>query len=113
MKCPKWNSAHHIKRGKINGKQRYSCKVCSYNDTVLRKKTSKPDSLKRKALQFYLEGLGFRSIGRFLGVSHVSVYQWIKPFGAKLESIKSNKKIGVVEIDEMHTYIAHKKTIVG
>ena len=51
-------------------------------------KTSKPDSLKRKALQFYLEGLGFRSIGRFLGISHVSVCQWIKQFGAKLRPIK-------------------------
>jgi DNA-binding NarL/FixJ family response regulator len=30
-------------------------------------------SVKRQALQLYLEGLGFRSIGRFLGVSHVSV----------------------------------------
>ena len=73
MKCPKWNSAHHIKRGKINGKQRYRCKVCSSNDTVLRKKTSKPDSLKRKALQFYLEGLGFRSIGRFFEMMYIDL----------------------------------------
>jgi transposase-like protein len=29
-------------------------------------------------LQLYLEGLGFRSIGRFLGVSHVSVQKMDK-----------------------------------
>ena len=56
MKYSKSNFAHHIKRGKINGKQRYRCKVCSYSYTVLRKKTSKPDFLKRKALQLSLEG---------------------------------------------------------
>ncbi len=30
-----------------------------------------------------------------------------------LEDIKSEKKIEVVEMDEMHTYIGHKKTTAG
>ena len=50
-------------------------------------------SVKRQALQLYLEGLGFRSIGRFLGVSHVSVQKWIKKFGQELEDVKSENKI--------------------
>ena len=41
----------------------------------------KPDKLKRDALILYVEGLGFRSIGRFLNVSHVTVFNWIKNFG--------------------------------
>ena len=72
MNCPKCDSANKIKRGKIRGKQRYSCKSCNYNYTVIRKKTVKSDALKRQALQLYLEGLDFRSIGRMLQVSHVS-----------------------------------------
>ncbi len=48
-----------------------------------------------------------------LKVSHVSVYNWIKSFGEKIEEIRSNQKIEVVEIDEMHTYIGSKKTTVG
>jgi len=64
-------------------------------------------------LQLYLEGLGFRSIGRFLGVSHVSVQNWIKKFGPELEDLQSENEISIVEMDEMHTYIGNKKNIAG
>ena len=64
-------------------------------------------------MELYLEGLGFRSIGRLLKVSHVAVYNWIKAFGEQLESLRSDHAIGVVEMDEMHTYIGSKKTIAG
>ena len=77
------------------------------------KSTASSTSVKRQALQLYLEGLGFRSIGRFLGVSHVSVQKWIKKFGQELEDLKSENEIDVVELDEMHTYIGNKKNIAG
>ncbi|AKB26729.1 Mobile element protein [Methanosarcina siciliae C2J] len=64
-------------------------------------------------MQLYLEGLGFRSIGRFLGVSHVSVQKWIKKFGQEIEELKSENEISIVELDEMHTYIGNKKNIAG
>ena len=63
--------------------------------------------------QLYLEGLGFRSTGRFLKVSHVSVQKWIKKFGQELEDLKSENEISIVEMDEMHTYIGNKKNIAG
>ncbi|MDR6548162.1 transposase-like protein [Chryseobacterium rhizosphaerae] len=69
------------------------------NYTVEQKSTAKDNRIKRQALQLYLEGLGFRSIGCFLGVSHVSVYNWIKSFGGKLDKLKSEAAIEVVEID--------------
>ena len=113
MDCAKCKSSNRVKRGIVKGRQRYTCKDCGYNYTVERKSNSKPDLMKRQALELYLEGLGFRSIGRFLEVSHVSVYNWIKSFGGEIEKIRSDQKIKVVEIDEMHTYIGSKKTIVG
>ena len=64
-------------------------------------------------MQLYLEGLGFRSIGRFLGVSNVSVQKWIKKFGQEIENLKSENEISIVELDEMHTYIGNKKNIAG
>ncbi|AKB31546.1 Mobile element protein [Methanosarcina siciliae HI350] len=64
-------------------------------------------------MQLYLEGLGFRSIGRFLGVSHVSVQKWIKKFGQEIEELKSENEISIVELDDMHTYIGNKKNIAG
>ncbi len=61
------------KNGKINGLQRYKCHDCGYTYTVKLKSIAFPPSVKRQALQLYLERLGFRSIGRYLGVIHVSV----------------------------------------
>ena len=118
MKCVKCASENVCKNGFISEKQRYKCKKCGYNFTKGR--PSKPLHLKRLALQLYLEGLGFRSIGRVLKVSHVSVLNWIKSFGATegrrsqtAEELRSETEISIVKIDEMHTFIGSKKTAVS
>ena len=36
-----------------------------------------------------------------------------KKFGQDLEDLKSENKISIVELDEMHTYIGNKKNIAG
>ena len=113
MNCPRCKSIKNVKDGIVKGKQRHKCKDCNYRFTVEQKSTAKSEKTKKQALQLYLEGLGFRSIGRFLSVSHVSVFQWIKKYGKQVDDIRSEEKIKVVEIDEMHTYIGHKKTTIG
>jgi transposase-like protein len=113
MNCPRCNSSTHKKNGIVGGRQRYKCSDCGYNYTVEIKSTAFSASVKRQALQLYLEELGFRSIGRFLGVSHVSIQRWIKKFGQELEALKSENEISIVEMDEMHTYIGNKKNIAG
>ena len=65
------------------------------------------------ALQLYLEGLGFRSIGRVLEVSNVTVLNWIRTFGEQIVDLKSPEPILYTEMDEMHTYVGQKKTIDG
>ena len=109
--CPKCKSQNFRKDGIVKQRQRYFCKDCKYRFTV--EQVGKPNKLKRDALILYLEGLGFRSIGRFLNVSHVTVFNWIKAFGEKLEEFRNPEDIEVIELDEMHTYIGSKKTIVG
>ena len=112
MNCPKCNSENHVKDGIVKGKQRYLCKECKYRYTV--KHIGKPIELKKAALYLYLEGLGFRSIERFLKVSNVSVMNWIKGFGKEIESIRRTEgTIEIVEMDELHTYIGLKKTTFG
>ena len=66
----------------------------------------------------YLEGLGFRSIGRILGVSNVAVLKWIKGVGEKvqklsLDSSKELKNVEIMELDELWHFISKKKTSVG
>jgi len=114
MNCSKCNCCNSVKFGKIRGRQRYKCKECGCNYTVSLKSTAKPQSVKKQALHLYLEGLGFRSIGRILGVSNVSVLNWIRDFGEKIQELHSTSQdIKIVEVDEMHTYVGSKKTFVG
>ncbi len=114
MDCPKCKSEKKIKNGIIKSIQRFKCKICGYNYTVERRSYDYPVSTKKKALQLYLEGLGFRSIGRILGVSNVSVLNWIRSFGNEVSGLQSKpEEIEFVEVDEMHSYIGDKKTTVG
>lgn len=108
MRCSKCNSENYCKNGKARNKQRYLCLECGYNYTVEKKSTTKDLTMKRNALELYLEGLGFRSIGRILNVSHVAVYYWIKQFGEKITKLRNPENIKIVEMDEMHTYISKK-----
>ena len=109
--CPKCKSENFRKDGIVKSRQRYLCKDCKHRFTV--EQIGKPYNLKKDALILYLEGLGFRSIGRVLHVSHVAVFNWIKSFGEKLDEIRNPSEIQVMELDEMHTYIGQKKTTVG
>jgi len=113
MDCPKCNSTEYIKAGRVKGRQRFKCKNCGYMYTVKIKSTAKSSEIKRMALEMYLEGLGFNSIARILKVSHVAVMKWIRNFGKQTESLKSNKEIRIMELDELHTFIFRKKTIAG
>ena len=114
MKCPKCTSESNVKSGTANGRQRFKCKECGCNYTVELKSTAKPKSMKKQALHLYIEGLGFRSIGRFLGVSNVSVLNWIRGFGKEVRQLnEESQEIEMVEVDEMHSYIGSKKTSVG
>ena len=113
MDCPRCASSTFVKSGFVGGKQRFKCKECRYLYTVSEKSTAKPMALKRFALHLYLEGMGFRSIGRVLGVSNVSVLKWIRAFGKQAEGIKTEQIIDVIELDELHTYIGQKNITAG
>ena len=65
-------SAKCVKDGIVKGKQRHRYKSCNFRHTVQHRGRS--PEVKRQALVLYLQGLGFRSVGRFLQCSHVAVY---------------------------------------
>jgi len=113
MKCPKCGSEEYCKDGIVKGRQRFKCKRCNYRYTVEQKSNIKSSNTRRLAFEMYLEGVGFRAIGRILKISYVTVFQWIKKWGESLELPKRNEAIEVVELDEMHTYVSQKKTTDG
>ena len=113
MDCPKCGGKVYCKDGIVQGRQRYLCKGCRYRYTVEQRAGIGDKATKRQALELYLEGLGFRSIGRILKFSNVSILNWIKAFGEALPEIKRDEPVQVMEMDEMHTYVGSKKTIAG
>jgi transposase-like protein len=113
MECPKCKSNKNIKDGIVKQKQRYKCKECNFRYTVASGSGAKPLYLRKMALQLYLEGLGFRSIGRVLNVSNVTVLNWIRSFGEQVAELKSPEQVIYAEMDEMHTYVGQKKAING
>lgn len=113
MDCPKCKSSSFVKNGIVSGRQRYKCKSCGNNYTVEKKSDVKSIETKRLALSMYLEGLGFRSIGRVLNISYGTVYLWVKRWGEQVELPRSGQAVEIVELDEMHTYVGSKKTTDG
>ena len=93
-------------------KQRYKCKQCAYNFSIDKLKHGIDQRYVKQCLQLYLEGMGFSAIERVVGVSHVSVINWVKRYGQALKKVtESGKNISAVELDELCSYVGSKKKL--
>lgn len=81
--CPKCKGNNIVKSGMAKGKQRYKCQDCVYYFSVMKEGKSIDPYFVIKALQLYIEGISLREIERILGVSHVSVMNWIRRYNIK------------------------------
>jgi transposase-like protein len=113
MDCPRCGSLNYRKDGFVNSRQRYECKSCWYLYTVAKKSDVKSAETRRKALELYLERLGFRATGRLLQINYGTVYAWVKAWGSKVDLPKKEEGVEFMELDKMHTYVGSKKTTVG
>lgn len=84
--CPRCNNHQIVKSGIVNEKQRYRCKKCNYYFTVNKIGKKIDEYYVTKALQLYMEGLSYREIERILGISHVTISNWVKEFRVKKPS---------------------------
>jgi hypothetical protein len=112
--CPKCQNTHIIKSGIVKGKQRYLCKKCTYYFTV-NKLGKKIDSYYvTKALQLYLEGLSFREIERIIGVSHVTVSNWVKEYKIKKPTNANyHPTYRIFNHSELVKYLSNKDQLAG
>ena len=115
MQCPECKSTHINKNGKKRGKQNYICVDCQrqFIDSYQTKK-GYSDALKRECLTMYVNGMGLRAIGRVKGIHHVTIMNWVRAVGELLPNAYDPETIPQVgELDELETFIGHKKTKFG
>ncbi|MFB0903347.1 MAG: helix-turn-helix domain-containing protein [Nonlabens sp.] len=111
--CPNCNSDKNIKSGIVGNRQRYKCKECKYFFSVNKIGKKIDDYYVNKSLQLYLEGLSYREIERILGISHVSIMNWVKKYNIK-RPYNSNyhptyKILNAIELGEYFTNTSNIK----
>ena len=110
--CPKCKSHDIVKSGMAKGKQRYKCHGCNYNFTVMKQGKSIDPYYVIKALQLYIEGVTLREIERILGVSHVSVMNWVKRYNIKApENLDYHQTYKVLTHEELLEFFAQKSDL--
>ena len=107
--CPKCDNSDVIKSGIVNERQRFTCKSCGYNFTVNKLGKQIDDYYVIKALQLYLEGVSYREIERILGVSHVSVMNWVRKYKVKApERYDYHPSYQILNHQELTEFISNK-----
>ena len=121
IKCKYYGKEELSKFWKCKGFQRYKCKSCNkvFTDKEdTRYKMDKYDLNKRKlAITMCINNVGIGSIERILCVPNELILNWIKNIGKNLEQIVDNnkkqiktaKKIEVLEMDEIWSYVKKNK----
>ncbi|MBO0947174.1 helix-turn-helix domain-containing protein [Fibrella forsythiae] len=67
-----------------------------------------------KALQLYIEGVSLREIERLLGVSHVSVMNWVKKYQIKVpENLAYHPTYKVFNHSELTEFMSKPENVAG
>ncbi len=112
--CPNCNSDEYVKSGVIKERQRYKCKKCGYYFTVNKVGKQIDSYYVNKALQLYLEGLSYREIERILGISHVSIINWVKKYNVKRPySFEYHSTYKILNAGELAKYFSDNKNLIG
>ncbi|WP_143960066.1 IS1/IS1595 family N-terminal zinc-binding domain-containing protein [Litoribacter populi] len=110
--CPKCENPKVVKSGFSGGRQRYKCKKCNYHFSVNKIGKSIDKYYVVKALQLYIEGISYREIERILGVSHVSVMNWVKQYKIKApENLDYRPTYKVFNHKELVNFMSEKANL--
>jgi len=114
--CPHCRSAERQVKSGFNrtGTQRLQCQSCRRQYTPEPNPLGYDEKTREAALKLYLEGNGFRRIGRLLSVNHQSVANWVNAAHAQLKALRAPASepasAGTLEMDELFTFVATKKS---
>jgi Putative ATPase subunit of terminase (gpP-like) len=114
--CPYCHSAERQVKSGFNrtGSQRLQCQPCHRQYTPEPLPLGYDDKTREQALKLYLEGNGFRRIGRLLSVNHQSVANWVTAAHAQLPAggapAAAAETADTLEMDELFTFVGSKKS---
>jgi len=97
------------KRGKRNGIQQYSCKICKKYQLKEYRKPRIPPEKYEWTVRLNNEGCGISNIARLLEISKSSVQRLIERIVANLQLPEINEIGQSYEIDELRTYCGNKR----
>lgn len=83
---------------------------CGYRYTPQPTEQGYPEIVRLAAIRMYVDGGNLRRIARYLGVSHQSIANWVKGHAAQLPPAPLPDSVSDIEMDELFTFIQHKKT---
>lgn len=111
IKCNFCNGKY-IKNGlQSNGNQRYKCYVCQKRQQIDYSYNAYKRDINQEIVLFTKEGLGIRSTARILKISATTLLKRIVSIARDISKpIISRSKI--YEVDELCTYIRHKKNYI-
>jgi transposase-like protein len=112
IKCPDCHkTTRQNKAGRTNaGSQRYRCLHCNRKYTPEPKLQGYPESLRKRAVEMYVDGMNLRKIARHLKVHHRTVALWVVDHAETSPNAPMPQEVKEAEMDEVFTFIGDKKT---
>jgi len=99
------------KAGTTNaGSQRYRCMHCNRKYTPEPKKQGYPESVRKRAMEMYVDGNNLRRIARHLKIAPQTVAYWVTEVAEAMPNTPLPNEVKEAEMDELFTFIGDKKT---
>jgi len=87
------------------------CRPCGRTYTPEPTPYGYDEQTRRQALRLYADGMNLRRIARQLGVVHQTVANWVAAHADALPAQPPQPtSVETAELDELYTFIGHKKT---
>jgi transposase-like protein len=111
-RCPNCQeTTRQNKAGKTKaGSQRYRCMHCNRKYTPEPKAQGYPESMRKRAMEMYVDGSNLRRIARHLKVAPQTVAYWVTDLAEALPNAPLPNEVKEAELDELFTFIGDKKT---
>jgi len=108
LQCPTCKKSCIVKNGSTKtGKQQYYCKICTRRFIAFYTYNAYQPAVDSSIVILTKEGLGIRSIARYLGISCTTVLKRLLKIAGRLTAPVTFSN-GTYEVDELHTYIGNK-----